>query len=196
LSKIYIDDALIQRLEKFISYTNNPTIDERITLIEDLTGQKFSTNHKYYDFYKAPASTKFHGTYEGGLVKHSVSVYYAALQLAKAFNMKMEDIDVNACIFHDLVKANLYTLKSAYGTNFGYTYNTSAVSLPHGSESLRRMRDCGITLSSEAWEFAVAYHMGAFEHDNMEMYSKACDKYKEVLLLHTADMMATKIYKN
>lgn len=192
MSKLYIDDALIQRLEKFISYMNNPTLEERITLIEDLTGEKFSPNHKYFDFYKAPASTRFHGTYEGGLVKHSVSVYFAALQLAKAFDMKMEDIDVNACIFHDLVKANAYIPKLGYG----YAYNPNAISLPHGSESLRRMHNCGITLSSEAWEFAVAYHMGAFEHDNIEMYSKACDKYKEVLLLHTADMMATKIYKN
>ena len=27
------------------------------------------------DFYKAPASTRFHGSYEGGLVKHSIKVY-------------------------------------------------------------------------------------------------------------------------
>ena len=27
------------------------------------------------DFFKAPASTKFHGSYEGGLVEHSLKVY-------------------------------------------------------------------------------------------------------------------------
>ena len=27
------------------------------------------------DFYKAPASTRFHGSYEGGLVEHSIQVY-------------------------------------------------------------------------------------------------------------------------
>ena len=27
------------------------------------------------DFYKAPASTRFHGDYEGGLVEHSLKVY-------------------------------------------------------------------------------------------------------------------------
>ena len=27
------------------------------------------------DFYKAPASTRFHGSYEGGLLQHSLNVY-------------------------------------------------------------------------------------------------------------------------
>ena len=27
------------------------------------------------DFFKAPASTRFHGDYEGGLVEHSLKVY-------------------------------------------------------------------------------------------------------------------------
>ena len=27
------------------------------------------------DFFKAPASTRFHGSYEGGLVEHSLKVY-------------------------------------------------------------------------------------------------------------------------
>ena len=27
------------------------------------------------DFYTAPASTRFHGNYEGGLVEHSLKVY-------------------------------------------------------------------------------------------------------------------------
>ena len=27
------------------------------------------------DFYKAPASTRFHGSYEGGLLEHSLNVY-------------------------------------------------------------------------------------------------------------------------
>ena len=30
------------------------------------------------DFYKAPASTRFHGNYEGGLLEHSMKVYEIA----------------------------------------------------------------------------------------------------------------------
>lgn len=34
---------------------------------------------KSTDFFTAPASTRFHGAYLGGLVKHSLNVYYALL---------------------------------------------------------------------------------------------------------------------
>lgn len=35
------------------------------------------------DFYYAPASTRFHGAYKGGLVDHSLNVYYNMMSLAK-----------------------------------------------------------------------------------------------------------------
>jgi hypothetical protein len=37
--------------------------------------------------------------------------------------------------------------------------------------------------------------MGAFSEDSLQRtnYGKACEKYPEVLLLHTADMIASKI---
>ena len=183
--------SLMNELESFLTQIHTP--EEYIPMVKKLTNVEFDKNHPMYDFYFAPASSKFHGCFPGGLVKHSLYVYYSALRLCAAFGMKPEEIDANACIFHDLVKANLYQpLK--IGT--GYTYNKDAITLPHGSESLRRMSKYGIKISSEAWEMAVAYHMGAFEHDNMTMYGNACEKYKEVLLLHTADMMATKVYHN
>ena len=181
----------MNKLESFLNTTHSTS--DYIKLIKELTGVEFDNKHPMYDFYVAPASTKFHGCFPNGLVKHSLRVYYCALKLCAAFSMKPEEIDANACIFHDLVKVNLYQpLK--IGT--GYTYNKDAITLPHGSESLSRMSKYGIPISNQAWVMAVAYHMGAFEHDNMSMYGNACEKYKEVLLLHTADMMATKIYKN
>ena len=33
------------------------------------------------DFFTAPASTRFHGAYEGGLVEHSLNVYDAFMKL-------------------------------------------------------------------------------------------------------------------
>ena len=182
---------LANKVKEFIDKSFHTTT-EYVDMIEEITGVKFSKG-PMYNFYESPASTKFHGACQGGLAHHSITVYYCALRLAQAFGLEYTDIDANACIFHDLVKVNLYEplkIKSGYG------YNTNIITLPHGSESLRRMAQNGIKLNSEAWEMAVAYHMGAFEKDNMDMYSRACDKYPEVLLLHTADMMATKIYKH
>ena len=37
--------------------------------------EDFLTWLKSTDFFKSPASTKFHGNYEGGLCEHSLNVY-------------------------------------------------------------------------------------------------------------------------
>lgn len=52
------------------------------------------------------------------------------------------------------------------------------------------------SLYSVEWEQAVAYHMGVFDVGNSEMkeFSNAAEKNPYVLLLHNADMIATKIY--
>lgn len=39
------------------------------------------------DFYKAPASTRFHGSYEGGLLEHSLNVY-------KVLKQKLNSISI------------------------------------------------------------------------------------------------------
>ena len=52
--------------EEFINLlrsTNREGIEEVIQFLERT------------DFYKAPASTRFHGSYEGGLLEHSMKVY-------------------------------------------------------------------------------------------------------------------------
>ena len=52
--------------EEFIELlksTNRDGIDKLLAWIEKS------------DFYKAPASTRFHGSYEGGLLEHSLNVY-------------------------------------------------------------------------------------------------------------------------
>ena len=52
--------------EEFINLlrsTNREGIEELIDFIDRT------------DFYKAPASTRFHGNFEGGLLQHSMKVY-------------------------------------------------------------------------------------------------------------------------
>lgn len=183
-----VDSTALYRFLEQKNHTTQDLIDE----VYNLTGIMFEKGHPLYNFYTMPASTKFHGCQAGGLVEHSLRVYWCALQLASAFSLPQNKIDANACIFHDLVKVDAYKW-DAFSSSFKYNYD--AVNLPHGSESLLRMHKYNIPISNRGWELAVAYHMGAFEHDNMSAYSNACKKYKEVLLLHTADMMASQIYQ-
>ena len=47
------------------------------------------------DFFSAPASTKFHGAYEGGLCEHSLDVYRMALKAKEAYE-KNQSLSQNA----------------------------------------------------------------------------------------------------
>lgn len=66
------------------------------------------------DFYTAPASTRFHGNYECGLLEHSLNVYDALKELANIhseYQISAESLAI-AALFHDLCKVNYYTVSS------------------------------------------------------------------------------------
>ena len=54
---------LIERFERLLLETKRPGIENLLEFI------------RKSDFYTAPASTRFHGAYEGGLLEHSLNVY-------------------------------------------------------------------------------------------------------------------------
>ena len=61
------------------------------------------------DFFEAPASTKFHGAYAGGLCQHSLDVYEYAKKLTFLSPTPIsEEALVISTLFHDVCKCNLY----------------------------------------------------------------------------------------
>ena len=59
------------------------------------------------DFFKAPASTRFHGACEEGLVMHSLNVYHALMD--RFFEEGDNPESMAICgLLHDLCKANYY----------------------------------------------------------------------------------------
>ena len=67
------------------------------------------------DFFTAPASTKFHGDYDMGLVTHSVNVYHCLKDyLARArclseYNMNYSDETIAlVALLHDVCKIKCY----------------------------------------------------------------------------------------
>ena len=64
---------------------------------------------KTTDFYKAPASTKYHLNYPGGLAIHSLNVYHRLQALVEAglVSLAPETVAITA-LLHDLCKANFY----------------------------------------------------------------------------------------
>ena len=62
------------------------------------------------DFFSAPASSKFHGNYIGGLCEHSLNVYDVALHLREKYipdGISTESIAI-AALFHDICKVHYY----------------------------------------------------------------------------------------
>ncbi len=64
---------------------------------------------KKSDFFTAPASTKFHGNFEGGLCKHSLNVAQMLSDLCTLQNLSFNRESVFiVSLFHDLCKVNFY----------------------------------------------------------------------------------------
>lgn len=65
------------------------------------------------DFFTAPASTRFHGNYAGGLVEHSMKVYEILVEKVKNSSKKIEVSDDTlkiVALLHDVCKANFYKI--------------------------------------------------------------------------------------
>ena len=93
--------------ERFIEiYQNNITRDGSDKLLEYLQS-------KTSDFFEAPASTRFHGAYKGGLVEHSVNVYECLEEyLARKRTKELYYMDYSnetiaiVSLLHDVCKIN------------------------------------------------------------------------------------------
>ena len=153
------------------------------------------------DFFKAPASTKFHGDHEGGLAEHSFKVY-EILKEKVAFakiNISEETIIISA-LLHDICKTNFYKIdyrnaKNSLGVWEKVPYYTIEDTIPygHGEKSVMMLTEY-IKLTNEE-KYAIRWHMGFSEPK--ELYGtlgQAFTKYPFALLLHEADLEATYFY--
>lgn len=67
-----------------------------------------------HDYFTAPASTRFHSNYEGGLAQHSLNVYRVLKSKAEHYtdlNIPLESVAICG-LLHDLCKVNFYTVST------------------------------------------------------------------------------------
>lgn len=143
-------------------------------------------------FFTAPASTRFHGAYEGGLFDHSLEVTNALVELTEKLGLTWERPESPYIVgmYHDLCKCDLYEWDIESGR---YKLNDDLIIPGHGEKSVIIAQKY-IALTDE--EIAcIRWHMGAYETDTKmwEYYGRAIEKYPNVLYTHTADMIASKI---
>lgn len=142
-------------------------------------------------FFVAPASTKYHGSYEGGLFDHSKNVAEVLVDLTESMDLKWERPESPYIVgfFHDLCKIDNYVKEPYDGT---YTYNTETLFKGHGDKSLMLLSSLLLLTEEEA--VCIRYHMGAFcKESEWSDYTSAVHKFPNVLFTHTADMVAAHI---
>ena len=155
------------------------------------------------DFFTAPASTRFHGNHEGGLVEHSLKVYEILDYKAKNNVLKLEIPDDTikiVSLLHDICKLNFYKVdyrnaKNALGEWEKVPYYTIDDTIPygHGEKSVMMISEY-IKLTPEE-KYSIRWHMGYTEPK--ELYNTigvAYKKYPLALMMHEADLEATYFY--
>lgn len=150
---------------------------------------------KSSDFFEAPASTRFHGAFAGGLLAHSMKVY----EILKTKTPDSDSVRIIA-LLHDICKANFYKVdyrnaKNELGVWEKVPYYTVEDTIPfgHGEKSVMMLSEF-IKLTNEE-KYAIRWHMGFTEPK--ELYTTiglAYKKYPIALLTHEADLEASYFY--
>jgi hypothetical protein len=156
------------------------------------------------DFYTAPASTKYHSAFEGGLAYHSLNVYKVMRE--KFFSTGDDEESFAICgLFHDICKANVYK-KSVRNVKNDKTGQWEKVPcyifednypFGHGEKSVYMIQNFVRLKPEEA--IAIRWHMGGFDEavkGGSYAAGQAYGKYPLAVKLQLADMYATYLIEN
>ena len=197
----------------------NNNKEEFLTLIRSIKRDGMDTDKlvkklEKSDFFTAPASTKYHCAYEGGLCEHSLNVYYNLVNLCNQQGLDEECYDENAlkivALLHDISKMNIYepTARNEkvyckdgdkydslgnykWVTSLGYkTKENKFVFGSHEMTSEYIARQFVPLTVAES--VAILHHMGGMHYDSaQDNLGEVFNQYHLALMLHIADMMST-----
>ena len=155
------------------------------------------------DFFTAPASTRYHGAYEGGLLEHSLNVYDCLCDILARPRMKelygleySEESIAIVALLHDICKVNFYkvgsrNVKDENGRWQSVPYYTIEDTLPYGhGEKSAYIASAYLRLSREE-AFAIRYHMGFSGPEDANQVGKALEMFPLAFALCVADMEAS-----
>lgn len=157
---------------------------------------------KNSDFFTAPASTRFHGDYDCGLLVHSINVYknlkdyLSRNRCGQEYGMKYSDETMAiAALLHDVCKINCYhkymrNVKNEDGVwEQVPSYNfEDPEPFGHGEKSVFLISKFMHLTNEEA--YAIRYHMGFSEEGSGRNAGRVFEKYPLALALYVADMEA------
>ena len=157
------------------------------------------------DFYSAPASTRYHDSYPGGLLVHTLNVYNRMIDLIKSDVFKSVDLAqaTLAVLVHDWCKIGTYepykrNVKNEQTNQWEqvteYRKSLKGVTLGHGVTSMF-MLSRFIVLQPET-ALAIRWHQGRWNVCEAEQdeFQLACESYPIVLLVQFADQLSITSY--
>ena len=149
------------------------------------------------DFIYAPASTRYHSAHQGGLLEHSLNVYYELIRqqdVIKLLNIPQDTLIITA-LLHDICKVNYYKQDvrnvKKNGTWVQEPYYTVDDYFPVGHEEKSIIVAQEFIKLNDIEVAMIRGHMGGFVADPYFNVSALYNKYPEALVLHMADMRAT-----
>ena len=151
-----------------------------------------AVNLKTNGFFTAPASTQYHGNYEGGLFDHSLQTMdeLVGLSMRNRLTWIRPESPYIVGMFHDLCKMDAY--KVDLGNPEGWTYADDLLIKGHGDKSVMILST--LMQLTEEEVLCIRYHMGAFtDKGEWNYYTRAIHKYPNILWTHTSDMLASHV---
>ena len=188
-------------MEDLFVLENKRQIIELLQVVERPGIDRVIKHLEETDFFVAPASTRFHGNYDGGLAEHSLYVYKLLKQKNEIYDLGLSQDTIKiAALLHDICKINLYhkalknrqnpkTLKWEKYEGYGYEDDFP---VGHGEKSIIKIQQFMRLTRDEI--LMIRWHMGGFEDKSTQnSMSAAWNMCKGGLALHTADMEASYI---
>lgn len=156
------------------------------------------------DFFTAPASTRYHGAYEGGLLRHSLNVYECLVEYLARDRVKQKyELNVSeesaaiVALLHDVCKINFYTtaFRNSKNEQTGkwekVPYYTINDTLPYGHGEKSVYMISGFIRLTRDEAMAIRWHMGFSGIEDKNMIGKALEMYPLAFALSVADMEAS-----
>ncbi len=156
------------------------------------------------DFFTAPASTRFHGAYPGGLCEHSLNVYHCLADLLERPRMRevygmsysAESIAI-VSLLHDLCKVNCYRAGTRNVKN-EETGRWEAVptfffeeKLPYGHGEKSVYIISGYMRLTREEAMAIRWHMGFSGPEDNRQIGQALEQFPLAFATMVADMEAS-----
>lgn len=155
------------------------------------------------DFFVAPASTRYHGAYAGGLCEHSINVYECLKDYLKRPRVQelyhlhcSEESLAVISLLHDVCKINCYkpsfrNVKDENGVWKKVPTFEFDDPLPYGHGEKSVYIIGGFLRLSREEAFAIRFHMGFSGSEEVRLVGNAFERFPLAFALATADMEAT-----